>query len=229
MRQTEFQLAAETLTLRASPHVAFTERGIQFAPTISDKDLLSIGHRLFAVKSYLTWAIGSLFNEMLRRRTDPKGNTDAEWLLSFCESLRIDPKLRREALEVFQFYQAAPATAPRLNFEYYREAYWGTCDGKPEQLSRALRYLEAAERDTLSVTELRRLIRSSHAVEQPDETQSEFEGYGVIFDFRRMASRELSSLASYTSERAALILSDLGDAIAYIDGLRSIAAHAVAV
>ena len=232
MKLTQFQLASDTLTLAESPHLAFTERGLTFAKSITDAELLTIGHRLFAVRGYLNWAIGSFFSEMLTRRTNEKLTTDESWLLEFCETLRIDPKLRRECLEVFQFYSRAPADTPRLSYDHHREAYWGTCDGRPRQLQRAIAHLRAAQNDSLSVSELRRLIRSSSVTEHPDSTQTEFEGYGVVFEFRRFAARELPNLSSITPERASLLLSDIGDdALAFIDGLRAkaVSSHAKAV
>ncbi len=212
----QLQLFRESVNLGESL-VSYQPNGLTFSPACTDTQLINVGHRLMAVRSYLKWSLGSLLAEMADRRTE-----DAEsWISDFCTAHALDPKDRREMVGVATFYRAA-TDLPPLSYEHCREAMWGAGGGAPGGLSRALGYLRIAHTDNLTYTQLRRLIRTQQAADTPPEPeQPNLSGYSIIFDFMRYARTQLPSVASYTPERAALILHDLGDALAFIDALRT--------
>ncbi len=211
--------------------LSFSPRGLVFADDATDAQILAVGHRLLAAKGYISWALGSLFAEMLKRRPSKAGSLtdrDMGWVSEFCDAHRLDAKLRRELIGVYLFYQAAPVDSPSLDYEYYRECYFGTWGMETGgRLSKALGYLHRALDEGLSVTALRMLIRAEgRTTTPPAEDELNLAAYSAVFDFMRFAKHELPSVASYTPERARLILDDLGsDTIAYIDAVRSIAAR----
>lgn len=231
----QLELLLETLHL-PSDGVSFTTHGLDIAPVATDQELLSIGHRLFAVRLYTKWALGSLFAEMQRRqraRQDERqtrggksfGDPDIipGGALEFASVHDIDPKEFREVTGVCTFYADCKDT-PALSFDHHREAMWGVDDGQPKQLERALGFLRYAFEHKLSVTQLRRHIRASHASEPAEPEQLEIASYAVVFDFMRWCKRELQQVHTYSPDRARLILSDLGQAtFDYIDALRELA------
>jgi hypothetical protein len=147
-------------------------------------------------------------------------NKDETWAHEFSEAHDIDPKERREMLAIHTFYPPESRSID-LSYEHYKEAMLGIDDGKPDQLKRAVAYLESAVAHHWSHTGLRRHIRSSQATELPDTTQSEFNGYGAIFDFRRYIQHQ--STTPLTPERARLLLNDIGqETLDFIDRLRSL-------
>ena len=225
----QLSLVSSTLNLSGGGLVSFTQRGLAITPAVSNDELIAIGNRLFATKSYLNWALGSVFAEMLARRrpATEKNSTgvhfDEEWLSGYTLAHHLDPKEKREVLGVFQFYARGGPTPP-LSYEHHREAMWGVDDGQPGQLDRAIAYLNRAHQQGLSVTGLRRLIRSENATETPEPRQMTLAGYSAVFDFMRYAKRELNNVPNYTREQARLILRDLGEStLSFIDALREIA------
>lgn len=220
----QLTLISETIRLG---DVTFGAHGLEFGPDFNEADLLTVGHRLFATRSYIKWALGSLFAEMIKRRTRKKEgieNEDAgqEWARDLAQARELDPKEYREVLGVFLFYRGVET--PGLSFEHHREAMWGVDDGKPEQLSRAVAFLLHAQQHDLTFTQLRRHIRSSYPGEAPEPRQMELAQYNAVFDFMRFAKRELDDVHTYTPERARMVLADLGEAaLSYIDALRKIA------
>lgn len=237
----QMELISETLRLRAEGVADFTPHGLLFRPDVSEADLLIVGRRLFAVRSYVKWAMGSVFAAMVRvrearreasarARKDEKNGT--EWAGEFAAAHQLDPKEYREMIGVFTFYRVGTDSGEKalrelgsLSFEHYREAMWAVDDGQPQQLERAIAHLRhARDQRWTTVAPLRRYIRSSSATQTVEPTQPELAAYGAVFEFMRWAKRELDRVESYTPERAALILSDLGDStLSYIDALRDIA------
>lgn len=242
-QQAQLGLVTDTLHLPTAPGVCRVgPRGLIFAPNATEADLLDVGHSLFAVRSYTKWALGSLFAEMRRKRDErredakagrndiprevAKADDGGAWSGEFALAHHMDPKEYREVIGVVTFY-AGQEHIPGLDFEHYREAMWATDDGQPGGVSRAMGYLRVARERGLKVTEMRRYIRSSSATEPSEPKQMELAAYGAVFDFMRFAKRELDEVERYTPERAALILSDLGEStLSYIDALREISSGA---
>lgn len=230
MKSEQLTFAAEVITLPRPGLATFEPRGLTFAASATDADILAIGSRLMACRGYLTWALGSLFAEMMRRRPSGADTThadhDASWVGEFCDAHQIDPKLRRELTGVYLFYKSAPADAPALSFDHYREAYWGVIS-KPNGggIREAMKYLTRAASENLSVSALRALIRRDSATapsHKPD--QLNLADYAPVLDIMRYAARELPRVSTYSPDRARAILADLGEAPAYIDALRARAA-----
>lgn len=243
----QLELLSDTLHLRAEGVAAFTARGLVFAPGATESDLLGVGRRLFAVRSYTKWALGSVFAAMIqardaRREVSDRAKKDdtpgGEWAAEFAGAHHLDPKEYREMLGVYTFYQLGEADQGEtggtsgaqvgdlggLDFEHYREAMWGVDDGQPNQRKRALDYLRTAHKGGMTVTQLRRHIRTNAATQSVEPAQTEMAAYGWIFDARRWCEREMEKVNRYTPERAALILSDMGESmLSYIDALRDIA------
>lgn len=219
---------------QATGGIRYTQRGFAIGELVSDKDLIEAGNRLFAAKSYLNWALGSVFAEMLARKRDRKEHNepgvhfDDAWLAQYTEGHALDPKEKRELLGVFQFYARAGDTPP-LSYEHHREAMWGAANGQPGELNRAIAYLDRAHKEGLTYTQLRRVIRKEKVTEKPEPKQAELAHYSAVFDFMRFAKRELDKVSDYTPQQAKLILADLGEpTLSYIDALREIAAQAAA-
>lgn len=212
-------------TLRI-PGAHITRRDLVFDPGIATDALPAIGGRILAVRGYGKWALGAVLCEMRGRGVANAGETgdaSGDWATHWADVNGVDPKERREIMGVYTFYPAASRTAD-LSWEHYREAMLGVCDGKPRALPRALDYLRLAEEQQLSVSGLRRHIRTAQATEQPTAKQTEIAEYSAVFDFRRYAAREVKQIESYTKERAELVLADIGDeTCAFIDALRRIA------
>ncbi len=226
--QAQLELISETIRLPASGVATFGERGLVFSQARTKADLATVGHALFAARSYMKWALGSLFGEMCALRTSVAGTekdiaADEAWAREFATAHHLDPKEYREMLGVFLFYRGA-SDLPGLSFEHYREAMWGADDGQPGGIHRAIGYLRIAHAQGMTVTALRRHIRTSQATEIPEEEQVEIAAYTAVFDFMRFAKRELDNVHDYSSQRAQQILDDLGaGTLSYIDALREIA------
>lgn len=210
------------LTFLELPGCTLTKRTLKIPEAIADAQLPVIGSKLLSVRGCLKWAIGSVLSEMVSRKTPPNKDPDETWAIEFADAHDIDPKERREILAIHTFYPP-PHRTIELSYEHYKEAMLGIGDGKPKQLQRALAYLQTASLNHWTHTQLRRHIRSSQSIEQPDSTQSEFEGYSVIFDFRRYIQHE--STHPITPDRARLLLQDIGlETLDFLDRLRTIAA-----
>lgn len=246
----QMELLSDTLHLRAEGVAAFASRGLVFAPGVTESELLGVGRRLFAVRSYTKWALGSVFAAMVqarekRREVSDRARKDdatgAEWAAEFAGAHHLDPKEYREMLGVYTFYHTgaentkaggvgvgtlvgADGELAGLDFEHFREAMWGVDDGAPDQRTRALAYLRTAHVGGMTVTQLRRHIRTSAATQTVEPAQTELAAYGWVFDARRWCEREMDKVHRYTPERASLILSDMGESmLSYIDALRDIA------
>lgn len=208
------------LTFLDLPGCTLTKRSLAIPSTLTDAQLPAVGAKLLSVRGCLKWAIGSVLSEMISRKSTQK-QTDETWATEFAEAHDIDPKERRELLAIHLFYPSDSRTID-LSYEHYKEAMLGIDDGKPNQLKRALAYLQTAALNHWSHTQLRRHIRSSQAQEFPDTTQTHFQGYGAVFDFRRYIQHE--SQHPITPERARLLLQDIGeDTLSFLDTLRSLA------
>ena len=226
-KPTQLALLEDTLSI---PGATIARRNLLIDRATKDEDLPAIGYRLIAVRGFSKWGLGALMGEMIGRAGLGEGTPNDTDLAAtqaghWADCAGIDPKERRELLGVATFYPPRERTRD-LSWEHYREAMWGIADGLPNQLGRACDLLDEAVEKAWTVTALRRYIRASQATEQPsDKQQSHLDGYGCVFDFRRYAARELECIATYTPERAALLLADIGDeAIRFIEELRSIAA-----
>jgi len=230
--QLSLSLVAESFILPKSGLAQFAPRGLSIAPHASEADLLDIGHRVFAVRGQIKWMLGSLFAAMIEARDAKRNALPAHaqntieaghaWVSAFADAHHLDPKERRELVGVHLFFRDFKDPPP-LSFDHYKEVMWGVDDGKPDAKGRGASFLAHAHTHSLTVTELRRHIRASQATHHPEPKQLEMAHYSAVFEAMRFAKRELPLLSSYDSERAALILSDLGDMPAYIDGLRAIA------
>jgi hypothetical protein len=228
--QLSLSLVAESFILPKAGLAQFAPRGLSIAPHASEADLLDIGHRVFAVRGQLKWMIGSLFAAMIEARdkqraalpTHAQNTIDAghSWVSSFADAHLLDPKERRELLGVYLFFRDFK-DPPALSFDHYKEVMWGVDDGKPNAKERGASFLTHAQVHGLTVTELRRHIRASQATHQPEPKQLEMAHYSAVFEAMRFAKRELPLVQSYTLERCALILEDLGDTPAYVDALRA--------
>lgn len=209
------------LTFLDLPGCTLTKRTLEIPLSITDAQLPIVGSKLLSVRGCLKWAIGSVLSEMVTRKTPPGKDPDETWANEFAEAHDIDPKERREILALHTFYPPHTRTLD-LSYEHYKEAMLGIDDGKPKQLPRALAYLQTAALNHWSHTQLRRHIRSSQSTESPDTTPPQFQGYGIVFDFRRYIQHE--SAHPITPERARLLLNDIGeDTLQFIDTLRSMA------
>jgi hypothetical protein len=236
----QLELITESLRIPCNG-VRIAERGLTFRGAETDSELVRVGSALFGVRSVLKWSLGSLFAEMQRRSADKKQREEKKraegcdlpaWhdqrggvrAGDFAESHQLDPKEFREVLGVFTFYQGAK-DMPRVSFEHAREAMWAVDDGQPRQSERALAYLRLAEERSMTLTQLRRHMRSSGVTEPVETMQLDLAQYSAVFDFRRWAQGELDKLPNYTPERARVILVDIGEStLSYIDALRAIAA-----
>lgn len=203
------------------PGCTLTRRSLAIPESLTDAQLPQVGAKLFSVRGCIKWAIASVLDEMVARKTKLGKDPDETWANEFAEAHDLDPKERRELLAMHAFFPVASRTLD-LSYEHYREAMLGIDDGKPSQLKRALAYLQTAEINHWSHTQLRRHIRASQATEAPDTSQTEFAGYGAVFDFRRYIQHEAEH--PITPERARLLLQDIGqDTIDFIDRLREVA------
>lgn len=210
-------LLTETIRL---PHAEVSERKLLIDTTASDADLMGITRRLMAVAGYAQWALATALDALLTR----KGET---WLNDFCITCEIHPKLRRELLAVHAFYPA-PKRALDLSYHHYRDAMLIVNDGKPKALDRALACLTTAHNNGWSVGELRRHSRQATRTEQQTPTngiQQDFGAYECVHDFARYAHQELPRLATWSAERVELVLTDLGDAVAFVEQLKRLQAH----
>lgn len=210
-------LLTDTIRL---PHAEISPRLLVIDTTASDADLMAITRRLMAVAGYAQWALATALDALLTR----KGET---WLNDFCITCAIHPKLRRELLAVHAFYPAPKRTLD-LSYHHYRDAMLIVNDGKPKALDRALASLTTAHNNGWSVGELRRHARQATATTHSTHTvsiQQDFGAYECVHDFARYAHQELPRLATWSAERMALVLADLGDAPALIDQLRRLDAH----
>lgn len=208
------------LTLLDLPGCTPTKRGLTL--TVSDEQLPIVGSRLMAFRGWVKWGIGSVLGEMIDRTPKTKANEpDHTWANDFADAHDLDPKERREILCVHTFYPPSSRTYD-LSYEHYREAMLGVGPTNTDALSHASLYLAAAQSNNWTHTQLRRHIRSTQSTELPDTTQTEFQGYSSIFDFRRYILAQAAQ--PITPEQAKLILSDLGeDTLDYLDKLRAIA------
>lgn len=214
---------AQQLTFLDLPGCTLTKRTLAFPAALPDAQLPQVGSRLLAIRGCIKWALGSLLSEMTTRRTTDPRNPDETWTNEFAEAHDIDPKERREIIAIHTFFPPDSRTHD-LTYEHYKEAMLGVGDGRPNMLKRALAYLQTAAINHWSHTELRRHIRSAQAAESPDTMQTEFTGYGAIFDFRRYMQKEAGH--PITPERAKLLLNDIGpDTLRFIDELRTIVAQ----
>lgn len=214
----QLDLITESMRLAEPGLVQYGETGLTISPEATDDQLISIGHRLMAVRSYLKWSIGSLLFEMARRRKDDS------WVSSFCVAHNLDPKERREMMGVYEFYKGGDT--PALSYEHHREAMWGVGNNGGAR-DRAVAYLRTAQEQGLSYTVLRRTIRLSTTTTVIEPTQPELADYSIVFDFMRYTRNQLPHLATYTPERARIVLADLGEcSVQFIEQLKAIANHA---
>lgn len=226
--QQQHQLELLTDTVRLPAIATPYSGGLIISPDATEADLLNLGARLFALRAWLKWSLGCLLAEMSKKRAHPDarnhpGEYDVGWVTEFSTAHCLDPKERRELLGVVTFFggnSGSASPAPALSYEHHREAMWAADTGEPGAAARAASYLEVAARDGLSVTAMRRHIRSSQRITTPEPRQPELAGYGVVFDFRRFVARELADLDSITPTRAAAMLADLGlDTLATLNAL----------
>lgn len=209
----QLELLSDTVRL---PSVAtITGRGLEISPSATEGDLLNLGARLFALRAWVKWSLGCLFAEMLKKRPHPDARNhpneyDTGWVSEFADAHALDPKERREMLGVVTFFGANASPAPHLSYEHHREAMWAADTGEPGAHTRAAQFLRDAEAHALSVTAMRRRIRSAQRIAIPEPTQPDLAGYGVVFDFRRFVARSLSDIDSISQARAQAIISDIG-------------------
>lgn len=217
MTRNESQMTiAEVLNLKG---VHFTPCSLAIPAQLDDEALPAIARRVCLVRGFSRWALGAILCEMVNRRD---GND--QWANDCADMLQLDPKERREVMAVHTFYPSAQR-ATSLTYEHHREAMWAVNDGQPSPLRRALAFLERAAREHLDVPQLRKAMRQAHTTER-QEQQSEAPGitqYNVVFEFRRWCVSQLGSLEAMERTRAELILTDLGEAVAFIDRVRAIA------
>lgn len=207
---------AEVLNLRG---VHFTPCSLAIPAQLEDEALPMIARRVCLVRGFSRWALGSILCEMVNRRD---GND--QWANDCANALQLDPKERREVMAVHLFFPAN-TRVPALTYEHHREAMWAVSDGHPTPLPRAITFLKQAVRDRLDVPQLRKVMRQAHTTE-PTEHQTEapgIGGYNAVFEFRRWCLAQRDTLRTMPKERAELILTDLGEAVAFIDSLRAIA------
>ena len=69
--QHQLELLTESIRLPAPALARVTVNGLDIDPTTSEADLMAIGSRLFAVRSWTKWALGSVFAAMMRARPHP--------------------------------------------------------------------------------------------------------------------------------------------------------------
>jgi len=125
----QLTLITETLRLPRPDIATVTDQGLVISEDATESDLLALGARLFAVRSWTKWGLGSVFAAMLKKRPHPDfaghpGEYDTGWVSDFADAHRLDPKERRELIGVCLFYGGASPT-PHLSFEHHREAMWG--------------------------------------------------------------------------------------------------------
>lgn len=204
------------------PAVQFTRNGLVFPSQTKDEIIPEVGRRVALIRGFAKWAMGAVFREMIKRRD----NNDT-WANDFAQALAMDPKERREVLAVDSFYSLDSRNVP-LSFEHYREAMWGTADGKANQHKRAMAFLRMAHENKWSVSQLRLYIRKASADERDEPLQDDLSlvRYASVFAFRRFAAEELKAMDQMDPDRAALILSDLGEAVEFIEQLKTKAAEA---
>lgn len=212
---TQLQLLESSIRL---PQVTIERRGLSIPKKLATETLPQIGQKMLAIRNWLKWGFASLFTEMTARelkeaKPDTKSDSapETDRVSEFCDAAGIDPKEKRELLAIHAFYPPKHRIID-LSYEHYREAMWGVDDGKPQMLHRALAFLRLAKDNDWSVTELRRHIRKEGATETPEprERQTEFSGYGAVFDICRWAAKEIEHVDSMEPEAAQQILTDLG-------------------
>jgi hypothetical protein len=128
----QLTLVAETIRLPRPELAAFTDQGLTISPDATEADLIALGSRLFAVRSWTKWGLGSVFAAMLTKRPHPDasghpGEYDTGWVSDFADAHHLDPKERRELIGVALFYGGVSPT-PGLSFEHHREAMWGAAN-----------------------------------------------------------------------------------------------------
>jgi hypothetical protein len=131
----QLTLVTETLRLPRPELAAFTEQGLAISPEASESDLIALGSRLFAVRSWTKWGLGSVFAAMLSKRPHPDqaghpGEYDTGWVSDFADAHHLDPKERRELIGVALFYGGV-SPSPHLSFEHHREAMWAVSNLAP--------------------------------------------------------------------------------------------------
>lgn len=125
-------LISETIRLPHPGIATFTVQGLTISENATESDLLALGTRLLAVRSWTRWGLGSVFAAMLTKRPHPDasghaGEFDTGWVSDFADAHRLDHKERRELIGVALFYGGASPT-PHLSFEHHREAMWGAAN-----------------------------------------------------------------------------------------------------
>ena len=128
----QLTLVAETIRLPRPELAVFTDQGLTISRDASEADLIALGSRLFAVRSWTKWGLGSVFAAMLTKRPHPDtsgrpGEYDTGWVSDFADAHHLDPKERRELIGVALFYGGVSPT-PGLSFEHHREAMWGAAN-----------------------------------------------------------------------------------------------------
>lgn len=323
----QLTLITETLRLPRPDIATFTAQGLAISPDASEADLVALGTRLFAVRSWTKWGLGSVFAAMLQKRPHPDthghpGEYDTGWVSDFADSHHLDPKERRELIGVALFYGGSSPT-PHLSFEHHREAMWAASnlqtggdqsaptsslngggahspapnspaptaqsnraptaphtggthlpshppvfqqagggdishphspitgggispppvhthggDSTPDTLALpslpaesspqralALRYLNDAAAQQMSVSQLRAHIRGAQRTAKPEQRELSLAAYSAVFDFHRFAARELAAISDLKPERARMILADLGqESLDFISALQRTAA-----
>lgn len=212
---------AEVLNLKG---VHFTPCSLAIPAQLEDEALPMIARRVCLVRGFSRWALGAVLCEMVARRSRPGFPPDLSWANDCADTLQLDPKERREVMAVHAFYPSAMRFTA-LTYEHHREAMWHADDGAATALRTALAYLQHAAKEHLDVPKLRAHMRRASTTERVEvQTESPaITAYNAVFDFRRWAVMQLASPESLTKERAAIILTDLGEGVALIDRLRAMA------
>ena len=133
----QLELVADTFRLPSPAVASFAPHGLDISPDATEADLVALGSRIFAVRSWTKWGLGSVFAAMMRARPHPDaanhpGEFDTTWAGEFADAHHLDPKERREMMGVYLFYRGGSPT-PALSFEHHREAMWGATVALPPE------------------------------------------------------------------------------------------------
>jgi hypothetical protein len=133
----QLELVADTFRLPSPAIASFAPHGLDISPDATEADLVALGSRIFAVRSWTKWGLGSVFAAMMRARPHPDtanhpGEFDTTWASEFADAHHLDPKERREMMGVYLFYRGGSPT-PALSFEHHREAMWGATVAFPDE------------------------------------------------------------------------------------------------